>query len=316
MDDPPRHVLEQAGVEDVAAGRAGRRPIAVQPRVADGVGLVGSTFLAEEPDPAAWAGVLRRAARTSCPRSTGAQGGPRPRLRAAAVARRSAAGRARRRRGGPLDRGRPRSRGASRPVRRPPGWPRRPARSRPGAAGARRRALPLHAGGVASPSRQEDGAMSLRKYKLGDYEEMRAAHRWEVPERYNIASDVCDKHRATGSRWSGGLARETSAGSTSASYRTSRTASRNVLEAIGVERGDRVATLLPVAAGDRGGLHRHLPRGAVLLSMSVLYGDEGIEHRLRDSAGRRRSSRRRQPRPHPRGPGRKGARDRRRARGR
>jgi acetyl-CoA synthetase len=36
--------------------------------------------------------------------------------------------------------------------------------------------------------------MRFRKYTLGTYEEMRAQHRWEVPERYNIAQDVCDKH--------------------------------------------------------------------------------------------------------------------------
>ncbi len=36
--------------------------------------------------------------------------------------------------------------------------------------------------------------MSHRKYELGSYEEMCARHRWEVPERYNIARDVCDKH--------------------------------------------------------------------------------------------------------------------------
>src|SRR5438552_3841887 len=28
------------------------------------------------------------------------------------------------------------------------------------------------------------------------YEELRAKHRWEVPERYNIARDVCFKHPA------------------------------------------------------------------------------------------------------------------------
>src|SRR5437764_341615 len=26
------------------------------------------------------------------------------------------------------------------------------------------------------------------------YEELRASHRWDVPPRYNIAADVCDKH--------------------------------------------------------------------------------------------------------------------------
>ena len=36
--------------------------------------------------------------------------------------------------------------------------------------------------------------MSFRKYRLGGYEEMCARHRWDVPERYNIARDVCDKH--------------------------------------------------------------------------------------------------------------------------
>src|SRR5215213_729018 len=37
-------------------------------------------------------------------------------------------------------------------------------------------------------------SVSLRKYQVGSYEEMRATHRWDVPERYNIARDVCDKH--------------------------------------------------------------------------------------------------------------------------
>ena len=36
--------------------------------------------------------------------------------------------------------------------------------------------------------------MSYRRYRLGSYQEMRDQHRWEVPERYNIAADVCDKH--------------------------------------------------------------------------------------------------------------------------
>ena len=38
--------------------------------------------------------------------------------------------------------------------------------------------------------------MGYRKYRLGSYDEMRAQHRWEVPARYNIAADVCDKHPA------------------------------------------------------------------------------------------------------------------------
>src|SRR5215208_3389302 len=60
----------------------------------------------------------------------------------------------------------------------------------------------------------------------------------------------------------------------------------NVLEAEGVERGDRVATLLPSLPETAAVFIGTYKRGAILLSMSVLYGDEGIEHRLRDSGAR------------------------------
>ena len=60
----------------------------------------------------------------------------------------------------------------------------------------------------------------------------------------------------------------------------------NVLEALGVEREDRVATLLPSLPETAAVFLGTYKRGAILLSMSVLYGDEGIEHRLRDSGAR------------------------------
>jgi glycine/D-amino acid oxidase-like deaminating enzyme len=64
MDDPPRHVLEEVGVEEVAAGAEGAGagpPEAIFSLVpADGQISVGSTFLRDAPEPAAWAGRLRR----------------------------------------------------------------------------------------------------------------------------------------------------------------------------------------------------------------------------------------------------------------
>jgi glycine/D-amino acid oxidase-like deaminating enzyme len=61
MEEPPRHVLEEAGVEHVA-GTGVSVPDALFSLVpGDGAVAVGSTFLAEEPDPAGWAGILRRA---------------------------------------------------------------------------------------------------------------------------------------------------------------------------------------------------------------------------------------------------------------
>jgi acetyl-CoA synthetase len=60
----------------------------------------------------------------------------------------------------------------------------------------------------------------------------------------------------------------------------------NVLEAHGVERGDRVATLLPSLPETAAIFIGTYKRGAILLSLSVLYGDEGIEHRLSDSGAK------------------------------
>ena len=50
----------------------------------------------------------------------------------------------------------------------------------------------------------------------------------------------------------------------------------NVLESLGIEREDRVATLLPSLPETAAVFLGTYKRGAILLSMSVLYGDEGI----------------------------------------
>jgi acetyl-CoA synthetase len=125
--------------------------------------------------------------------------------------------------------------------------------------------------------------MSFRKYRLGSYEEMCAAHRWAVPERYNIARDVCDKHdrgrlAMVWEDWRGDERRVSFGELQDLSSKFA-----NALEAHGVERGDRVATLLPSLPETAAVFLGIYKRGAILLSMSILYGDEGVQHRLRDS---------------------------------
>ena len=43
------------------------------------------------------------------------------------------------------------------------------------------------------------------------YEEACEAHRWRVPERYNIAADVCDSQPRDRPRWSSRTSAATSA---------------------------------------------------------------------------------------------------------
>ena len=128
--------------------------------------------------------------------------------------------------------------------------------------------------------------MSHRKYEVGSYEDMVAAHSWDVPERYNIAEDVCDKHprEKLAMIWEDHLGTERRV-----EWGELQDLSRkfsNVLEAHGVEKGDRVATLLPSLPETAAVFLGTYRSGAILLSMSVLYGNDAITHRLRDSEAR------------------------------
>jgi len=128
--------------------------------------------------------------------------------------------------------------------------------------------------------------MSHRKYELGSYDEMCAAHSWAVPERYNIAQDVCDKHPRDklAMVWEDYRGNERRVDFGELQDMSNRFA--GALEANGIDREDRVATLLPSLPETAAVFLGTYKRGAILLSMSVLYGDDGIQHRLRDSGAK------------------------------
>src|SRR5439155_17349068 len=110
-----------------------------------------------------------------------------------------------------------------------------------------------------------------------------ARHGWRVPERYNIAADVCDKHprdklAMVWEDWRGNQRRLSWGELQDIACKFA-----NVLSDRGVERGDRVAMLLPPTPETAAAFLGTWKMGAILLSMSVLYGDEGIRHRIEDS---------------------------------
>src|SRR3954453_7770672 len=115
------------------------------------------------------------------------------------------------------------------------------------------------------------------------YEEAVANHRWNVPARYNIAYDVCDKHPPDklAMIWEDYRGNEREVRWGELQELSNRFA--NVLRARGIERGDRVAVVLPPTPETAAVFFGTWKVGGILLSMSVLYGDEGIAHRLRDS---------------------------------
>ena len=93
---------------------------------------------------------------------------------------------------------------------------------------------------------------------FSSYEEAVAQHEWRVPERYNIAADVCDKHPrdklAMVHEHFGGAVREVRWGELQAA--SNRFA--HVLREHGVEKRRPRRDAAPAHARDRGGLLRHV----------------------------------------------------------
>jgi acetyl-CoA synthetase len=122
--------------------------------------------------------------------------------------------------------------------------------------------------------------------RFGSYDEAVAAHEWRVPARYNIAQDVCDKHPPgkLAMVWEDfrGNEREVTWGE----LQDSSTRLASVLRQNGVEAGDRVAMLLTPRPETAAAFLGTFKAGAILLALSVLYGDDGIRHRVADAQAR------------------------------
>ncbi|MFD8275716.1 acyl-CoA synthetase [Streptomyces flaveolus] len=108
-------------------------------------------------------------------------------------------------------------------------------------------------------------------------------HQWHVPDRYNMAADVADRH--PGGRLA--LVFEDHTGHREeVRWQQIQDRSRQVaahLHGLGVRKGDRVAVLLPQRPDTPATYLGVLRTGAVLVTMSLLWADEPIRYRLADS---------------------------------
>jgi acetyl-CoA synthetase len=120
---------------------------------------------------------------------------------------------------------------------------------------------------------------------LGGYAALAENFRWQVPEKFNIAVDVCGRWAAERSRFA--LYYEDESGFTSAHtfWDIQRQANRlaNVLAALGTLAGDRVAILLPQCPETAIAHVAIYQMGALAVPLSHLFGPDALEYRLGDS---------------------------------
>ncbi|MFE1603181.1 AMP-binding protein [Methylobacterium sp. ID0610] len=121
------------------------------------------------------------------------------------------------------------------------------------------------------------------------YEAFRSGFRWRIPERYNIAVDVCDRWAAADPQRPALLDVAPDGRVETWTFAALREASNrfaNALRAQGIARGDRVAVLLPQSPAV---LIAHLALyklGAVALPLAVVFGPDALLHRLGDAGAR------------------------------
>ena len=123
-----------------------------------------------------------------------------------------------------------------------------------------------------------------------DYRTARGRFRWNVPERYNIAHDVCDRHaRGSGDRTALVVDDAGSGETREWTFRQVHAfANRcaNLFEAHGVEPGDRVAILLGQAVETAAANVACYKCGAVSVPLFTRFGLEDLEFRLNDAGAK------------------------------
>ena len=118
------------------------------------------------------------------------------------------------------------------------------------------------------------------------YEDAYAGFRWRIPEQFNIADAVCDRHVGSNKT---ALIYETGSTVSEMTFEHLQERSRrlaNALSAMGVARGDRLGILLPQCPET---VVAHLAAyrlGAIALPLFTLFGPEAIEYRLNDSGAK------------------------------
>ena len=122
-----------------------------------------------------------------------------------------------------------------------------------------------------------------------NYQDLVARFRWQVPERYNIGVDACDKWA---DREPGRLAlihRRADGSEERYSFLDLKRFSNrlaNSLSARGVTRGDRVGVLLPQTPETAIAHLAIYKLGAIAVPLFVLFGPEALDFRLSDSGSK------------------------------
>jgi acetyl-CoA synthetase len=124
---------------------------------------------------------------------------------------------------------------------------------------------------------------------IRDYDELYRQFRWQIPARYNIGTDVCDKWAAADPRRIAIIQQHPDGRVDDVSFGALKEMSdrlANVLVAHGIARGDRVAILLPQMPEVAAAHVAIYKAGAVALPVAVVFGADALKYRFQNSGAK------------------------------
>ncbi len=124
--------------------------------------------------------------------------------------------------------------------------------------------------------------------QIRDYEKLVAAFRWQIPPRYNIGIDACDKWALQEPDRVAIIVKRQKGFETVSYGRLMDDSNRlaNALRANGIDRGDRIAIILPQTPETAISHFAAYKLGAVALPLASLFGVEALVYRLENSGAR------------------------------
>ena len=127
-----------------------------------------------------------------------------------------------------------------------------------------------------------------RDKPVDDYAALHQSFAWQVPEHFNIAEVCCSRWAKSPNATKRVAICAHKQGATAAFYtyfelKKAADALSHVLTGLGVQRGDRVAIVMPQRFETAVAYMAVFQMGAVAMPLSMLFGPEALEYRLQDS---------------------------------
>ena len=120
-----------------------------------------------------------------------------------------------------------------------------------------------------------------------EYEKAYTQWKWTIPKKYNIGTDVIDKHASSKNRNKVALYWENATGQTAqytfGDLKILTNKFGNVLKKLGLKKGDRFLIRLPNISAFQISFLGGVKIGAVPIPSSVMFREHEVEYRINDS---------------------------------